>query len=95
MALAYERPVMLCSQEPRRYPYFSIGDMQMSFWDTEPELSSAVATWIRSTPGVFARRVRNHELDHPRIAAPEFRFDPALRFVGPNNRRRRWRGSRS
>lgn len=96
MALAYERPVMLCSREPRRYPYFSIGDMRMTFWETEAELSDSVATWIRSTPGVFARRVRNYELDGALcIARPEFRFDAARRFVGParRGRLRRRRGA--
>ena len=46
MAVAYERPLLLCSQEPRRYPYFSIGDMQMSFWLTEDELEAATRDWI-------------------------------------------------
>ena len=38
MTIAYGRKLMLCSQEPRRDPYFSIGDMQMTFWSTEADL---------------------------------------------------------
>jgi hypothetical protein len=103
MAIGYDREIMLCSQEPRRYPYFSIADMQMSFWNTESELAAGVADWIRTTPGVFRQRVLNHELPerdhtyHPRIVKPGFRYDPAHRFVGPTHAaarspgRRRWR----
>ena len=90
MAIGYDREIMLCSQEPRRYPYFSIGDMQMTFWTDEAELERSVANWIRATPGLFRRRVLNHELPQrdpeyePRIPKPAFRFDRRQRFVGPN-----------
>lgn len=83
MAIAYERPLMLCSQEPRRYPYFSIGDMQMTFWATEDELERDVRTWIRFNGRSFARRVFNYRLPAPIYAEPVFRYDPALRYVGP------------
>jgi hypothetical protein len=93
MAIAYGRELLLCSQEPRRYPYFSVGDMQIMFWADERELSESVATWIRTTPGLFRRRVLNQ-------APPAFRFDTQRRFVGPNLRRRsrlgalpRWRSA--
>ena len=89
MSIAYERPLMLSSQEPRRYPYFSIGDMQMAFWDTEAQLHAAVAHWIRARRGALARVVLNHQLPdrfpgyRPAIAAPDFVYDPLLRYVGP------------
>jgi hypothetical protein len=83
MAIAYERPLMLCSQEPRRYPYFSIGDMQMTFWATEDELERDVRTWIRFNGRSIARRVFNYRLPAPMYAEPVFRYDPALRYVGP------------
>ena len=89
MSIAYERPLMLSSQEPRRYPYFSIGDMQMAFWDTEAQLHAAVAHWIRARRAGLARVVFNHQLPdrfpgyRPAIAAPDFAYDPLLRYVGP------------
>jgi hypothetical protein len=83
MAIAYERPLMLCSQEPRRYPYFSIGDMQMTFWATEDELERDVRTWIRFHGRSIVRRVFNYRLPAPMYAKPVFQYDPALRYVGP------------
>src|SRR5205823_14665952 len=81
MALAYNRPVMLTSEEPRRYPYFSVGDMQMTFWETEDELEKQVRTWIQAERPTVARHVYN--------ASPAtFAFDPKLHFVGPNTTRR-------
>lgn len=88
MAVAYERRVMLTSQEPRRYPYFSIGDMQMAFWETEDELERIVGEWVRAAREWVSRRVLNAELPSvghvPKITPPMFRFDPAKRFIGPN-----------
>ena len=89
MSIAYERPLMLSSQEPRRYPYFSIGDMQMTFWETEAHLYESVRHWIRARRGALARTVFNHHLtEHfagyqPVIGIPDFTYDPALRYVGP------------
>jgi hypothetical protein len=89
MAIAYDRPLMLCSQEPRRYPYFSIGDMQMTFWATEAELASCVGEWIRTHRERLGRQVFNHRLaeGYPgyeaQIGRPVFVFDPARRYVGP------------
>jgi hypothetical protein len=89
MSIAYERPLMLSSQEPRRYPYFSIGDMQMTFWETEAHLYESVRHWIRARRGGLARTVFNHHLPErfpgyqAVIGAPNFNYDPALRYVGP------------
>ena len=89
MAIAYERPIMLCSQEPRRYPYFSVGDMQMTFWATEAELERSVSEWIRTRREHLGRQVFNHRLAtvhpgyEPRVGRPAFAFDPARRYVGP------------
>ncbi len=88
MAIAYERPLMLCSQEPRRYPYFSIGDMQMTFWSTEDELEAGVKSWIRFNREVVACRVYNYQLPAPRIAKTVFSYDPKLRYVGPRTKSR-------
>jgi hypothetical protein len=88
MAIAYERHIMLCSKEPRRYPYFSVGDMQMTFWTTEAELSGHVREWIR-THDVLRRQVFNHRLGEiypgykAQIEQPVFDFDPTRRYVGP------------
>jgi hypothetical protein len=90
MTLAYERKLMLVSQEPRRYPYFSIGDLQMAFWDTEAELEQKVREWIHANREWVARRVFNNELaalGHlPNVAPASFGYDPARRFIGPNLR---------
>ena len=92
LAIAYEKPLMLCSQEPRRYPYYSIGDMQMTFWHDEAELAASVRAWIAAHPRLPRRRVLNTALPSSRLAPASFRFDPAGRFIGPGLRRgRRWR----
>jgi hypothetical protein len=89
MAIAYDRKLMLCSQEPRRYPYFSIGDLQMTFWSTEAELECKVKDWIYSNRECLARRVFNYRLMHaypeyePNIRKPCFKFDPQQRYIGP------------
>ena len=83
MAMAYEKPLMLCSQEPRRYPYFSIGDMQMAFWSTEDELEKEVKRWIDFNRELVANRVYNYQLPDPKIAKPVFSYDPKLGYVGP------------
>jgi hypothetical protein len=89
LSIAYERPLMLSSQEPRRYPYFSIADMQMTFWETEHHLYESVRNWIHARRGALARAVFNHRLPErfpayrPVIGAPDFVYDPAVRYVGP------------
>jgi hypothetical protein len=89
LGIAYEKPLMLCSQEPRRHPYYSIGDMQMTFWQDEEELLASVRGWIAAHPQLPRRNVLNTTLPASRLAPPSFRFDPAARFVGPGLRRRR------
>ena len=89
MTIAYGRKLMLCSQEPRRYPYFSIGDMQMTFWSTEADLECKVRDWIRTSRESPARTVLNYELANatpdldPGIKKPTFIFDENRRYVGP------------
>jgi hypothetical protein len=94
LAIAYEKPLMLCSQEPRRYPYYSIGDMQMTFWNDEAELAASVQSWIAAHPRLPRRHVLNTALPGSRLARGSFRFDPAGRFIGPGLRRRRRLGRR-
>jgi hypothetical protein len=89
LAIAYEKPLMLCSQEPRRYPYYSIGDMQMTFWQDEEELAACVRAWIAAHPRLVRRHVLNTALPGSRLATSSFRFDPSKRFIGPGLRRRR------
>ncbi|MDF0674754.1 MAG: hypothetical protein P0120_10535 [Nitrospira sp.] len=84
MAIAYERPLFLSSQEPRRYPYFSVADMQMSFWAREDELETALRSWIRTHRMAVARRVLNYSLAKAVVSEPKFQFDPNRRFIGPN-----------
>ena len=87
MAIAYERPLMLSSQEPRRYPYFSIGDLQMTFWDTEDELERKTRDWVRTHAEGVGRRVFNHELPVATLVRASFAYDPERRYIGPNTRR--------
>jgi hypothetical protein len=84
IAIGYGRPICLSSQEPRRYPYFSIADMQMTFWTREDELEASVRAWIHGHRRLVARRVLNYSLPSPVLAPSAFRYDPARRFVGPN-----------
>ena len=84
MAIAYERPLFLSSQEPRRYPYFSVADMQMSFWAREDELNATICGWIRTHRMAVARRVLNYSLANAVVSEPGFRFNPNRRFIGPN-----------
>jgi len=92
MTIAYGRKLMLCSQEPRRYPYFSIGDMQMTFWSTEADLECKVREWIRTSRDSPARTVLNYGLAEaytdivPKITRPSFTFDVRQRYVGPKTK---------
>ncbi len=87
MAIAYGRRLMLSSQEPRRYPYFSIGDLQMMFWDTEDELERKTRDWVRAHAVALARRVFNHELPVATLAPPSFSYERRRRYIGPNTRK--------
>jgi hypothetical protein len=84
LALAYKRPLFLSSQEPRRYPYFSVADLQMVFWQCEDELHEALRAWVNARVHLLARRVLNFALSTPRLAEPTFRYDAAARYIGPN-----------
>ena len=89
MSIGYERKLMLSSQEPRRDPYFSIGDMQMVFWTNEDDLYSTVRSWIRPRRHAIGRWVFNHQLPdvYPdydaRLGQPAFAYDPSQRYIGP------------
>jgi len=99
LSIAYGRRLMLTSQEPRRYPYFSIADMQMVFWDTEAELEQRVREWIQGQRESVAWRVLNRELaaagHAPTLDTPTFTFDPARRYIGPKTRVARRTSTRS
>ena len=90
MAVAYRRQIILCSQDPRRDPYFSAGDMQIIFWKNEEELNRELTKWIKNNKENLARRVYNWELpgrDHgyePKITQVRFNFNQSRRFIAPN-----------
>jgi hypothetical protein len=92
MTIAYGRKLILFSQEPRRYPYFSIGDMQMTFWSTESDLGCKLREWISTNRESLARTVLNHSLENtdtnlePKIKRPNFTYDVAQRFIGPKTK---------
>lgn len=77
MSMAYSKPLVLTSQEPRRHPYYSVGDLQLTFWETEDELERVIRSWIAAERPLVARQVFNAN-------PPPFRYDPDRRFVGPN-----------
>jgi hypothetical protein len=89
MSIGYERKLMLSSQEPRRDPYFSIGDMQMVFWTHEGDLYATVKSWIRPRRHAIGRCVLNHQLPdvlpdyEARLGRPTFVYDPGQRYIGP------------
>lgn len=91
MAIAYDRKLLLLSQEPRRYPYFSIGDLQMVFWSTESDLEYKVREWVRNYRDCLGRTIWNHRLKEtghePKIAPLRFHFDPNQRYIGPKTPR--------
>jgi hypothetical protein len=90
MALTYGKPMLLCSQEPRRVPYYTISDMQMHFWSTEQELESAVRNWVSIHRETIGRTVYNYKMDifeasyQPRIKSQDFKYDPQRRYIGPH-----------
>src|SRR5262249_20182957 len=61
MALAYERPVVLSCQEPRRDLYFSAGDLHTIFWVAEQHLKNEMVACFRSRYSRFGRRLLNLE----------------------------------
>lgn len=86
LATAYERPLVLSSQEPRRVPYFSIGDLQMVFWENEAELLTLMRRRLRAERVHESRTVYNHLLpdqDTRMVRRPRFAYEPSIRYVGP------------
>lgn len=90
MAVAYERPLMLTAQGPRRDPYYSADDIQIHFWDSEQDLRESVRRWIHTHRAVVARTVYNWELADrdpsyvARVSGPAFTFDAKQRYVAAN-----------
>jgi hypothetical protein len=93
LAIAYDRKLLLLSQEPRRYPYFSVSDLQVVFWETEADLEQKVSEWIRNYRDCLGRTTWNYRLaqegHRPNIAPARFRYDPKARYIGPKTPRRR------
>ncbi len=79
MALAYDRPVVLSCQEPRRDLYFSAGDLHTVFWEHEAHLRTEMKECFRSRYAMLGRRLLNLEV--PRNPAgfsgafPRHRFE--------------------
>lgn len=89
LALAYGKKLLLCSKEPRRYPYFSIGDLQIFFWSDEKDLYTKVEAWIKINQLARTGHVLNYALEKADkgIGIPEyiFNYDPQSRYVGPQS----------
>ncbi len=86
LATAYGRPLVLSSQEPRRVPYFSIGDLQMIFWEDEAELTMLMRRRLRAERQLLGRTIYNYRLPDRLtrvIRRPSFTYDPVHRYVGP------------
>ena len=92
ISVAHHRPLMLCSREPRRYPYFSIGDLQMFFWSDERDLYERATEWLRAERASIGRTVLNNRLRewlpgyHPVVKPVEFAFDAKRRYLWPLTR---------
>ena len=92
LATAFGRPLMLCSREPRRHPYFSVGDNQIFFWADEEELFEKTIAWIGAHRAEIARTVWNDRLsewgsiDEVQIRASPFTFDLGRSYLWPDNR---------
>lgn len=97
MALAYERPVILTCQEPRRDLYFSAGDLHTLFWENEQELNAEAAACFRSRYSRLGRQVLNLDLE-PNPSGfsgsyPRYRFamDWSRNYLAPfTGPRRSW-----
>jgi hypothetical protein len=91
LALAYNRPLLLLSQEPRRYTYFSINDLQTIFWSTEDDLHKKVREWAGSFRDAIGRTTWNYRLalhgTAPKIAPLPFEYNPEQRYIGPKTPR--------
>lgn len=91
MSIAFGRKLLLFSQEPRRYPYYSIGDLQMVFWSNEADLECKTKELLRNCLDSFGRMTWNHQLAgpgyEPKIGAIPFHFDQQQRYVGPKTPR--------
>ena len=92
LSMAFDRRLMLCSREPRRYPYFSIGDQQMFFWSDENDLYQRTSHWLLAERESIGRTVLNHRLQEweasyaPVISPLPFVFDRKLRYRWPQTR---------
>ena len=91
LSIAYDRILMLCSKEPRRYPYFSIGDMQMFFWSDERDLYEHTVNWLYRERGLVGRTILNYRLSEW-DANHQVNVKPA-EFIYDSTRRYRWQQS--
>jgi len=62
MAVAYRRPLILVSQEPRRVPYHSVNDLQIYFWRDEDSLRTLLEHLLHTERALIGRRVLNDDL---------------------------------
>ena len=89
LSVAFNRRLMLCSREPRRYPYFSIGDMQMFFWSDERDLYERASEWLRAEREAIGRTVLNYRLPEwdptyqPVVKPADFSFDAKRCYLWP------------
>ncbi len=90
MSIAYQKEVLLCSQVPRRDPYYSASDIQIEFWSDEKDLEKTVVRWLETNKAKIGRRVYNFELKErdntlsPNVNKRNFNFDKKNRYLSPN-----------
>jgi len=97
LSMAYGRRLLLLSQEPRRYTYFSINDLQTIFWSSEDDLYCRVRDWAHAFRDSVGRTTWNYRLVEagyqPNIAPLAFHYQPNQRYMGPKTpgARRSWK----
>ncbi len=90
MAIAYQHPIILSSQGPRRRPYFSANDIQMVNWENEGELNMEISNQLLINQEQLGRRIYNWELSDrdnsytALILKKKFVYDKSHRYIAPN-----------
>jgi len=90
ISTAYCKDIILCSQDPRRYPYHSIYKIQIIFWNNEDELYNNLKQWLISHKSRYCRSIYNYRLPEknnkydPKIKEIKIDYNKDQRYISPN-----------